>query len=158
PAQLTAFIGREAELAQLAQLLADPACRLLTIVGAGGSGKTRLAIQAARGQIGARAHGVYVVALASISSAEFLVSAIANSLSFPFNGPQDPKVQLLNYLREKELLLVLDNFEHLLDGAGLLADILTSASGVKLLVTSRERLNLYGEWVYEIEGLAVPEA
>ncbi|MFL5801327.1 MAG: BTAD domain-containing putative transcriptional regulator [Roseiflexaceae bacterium] len=158
PAQLTPFIGREAELANLAQLLADPTCRLLTVVGAGGSGKTRLALQAARGQIGAHLHGVYFVSLTSTSSPDFLVSAIADSLSFPFYGPQDPNMQLLNYLREKEMLLVLDNFEHLLDGTGLLVDILTSAPAVKLLVTSRERLKLHGEWVYEIQGLAVPEA
>jgi predicted ATPase/DNA-binding SARP family transcriptional activator len=158
PPQLTPLIGREAELAKLAKLLANPACRLVTLVGAGGSGKTRLALQAAWGQIGAHGHGVSFVALASISSPDFLVPAIADSLGFAFNGPQDPRVQLLNYLREKELLLILDNFEHLVAGAGILADILASAPSVKLLVTSRAGLKLYGEWVYQIQGLALPEA
>lgn len=158
PAQLTAFVGREVELAQIAQLLADPACRLLTIAGAGGSGKTRLALQAAGAQSSAYTHGVYLVPLASISSAEFLVSAIAGSLGFTFSGSLDLQDQLLGYLREKHLLLVLDNFEHLLNGQRLVADILSSSPEVKLLVTSRERLNLYGEWVCELKGLAVPQA
>jgi predicted ATPase/DNA-binding SARP family transcriptional activator len=158
PPQLTAFIGREAELAKLADLLANPACRLLTIVGTGGVGKTRLALQASSAQIGLYSHGIYFVPLASTISADFLVSAIADSLGFTFNGVQAPQVQILNYLREKELLLVLDNFEHLVDGGRLVAEILVSAPAVKMLVTSRERLKLHGEWVYEIQGLAIPEA
>ncbi len=127
-------------------------------MGAGGIGKTRLAIEAARGQIGAYTHGVYFVSLGSTSSSDFLVSAIADSLGFFFYGPHDPNVQLLNYLREKELLLVLDNFEHLLDGAEILLDMLTNAPALRLLITSRERLKLHGEWLYSLQGLAVPEA
>ncbi len=164
PVQLISFVGREDELAQLAQLLANPACRLLTILGPGGIGKTRLAIRAARAQIGVFLHGIYLVSLAATLSADFLISALADALNFSFHGPEDPKIQLLNYLREKELLLVLDNFEHLLPpaeackpgGGGLLVEILTSAPEVKLLVTSRERLNLPGEWLFEIEGLNTP--
>lgn len=168
PVQLIPFVGREEELAQLANLLANPACRLLTIVGPGGMGKTRLAIRAARAQIGVYLHGIYLAPLAATISADFLVSALADALNFAFHGPEDPKIQLLNYLREKEMLLVLDNFEHLLSpsvsspeggikgGAGFLVEILTSAPEVKLLVTSRERLNLPGEWLFEIEGLNTP--
>lgn len=164
PIQLIPFVGREEELAQLAQLLTNPTCRLLTIVGPGGIGKTRLAIRAARAQIGLYLHGIYLASLAATISAEFLVSALADALNFSFHGPEDPKIQLLNYLREKELLLVLDNFEHLLPpagagkpgGAGLLVEILTHAPEVKLLVTSRERLNLPGEWLFEIGGLSTP--
>ncbi|GIK43345.1 MAG: transcriptional activator [Chloroflexota bacterium] len=164
PVQLIPFIGREEELAQLANLLANPACRLLTLVGPGGIGKTRLAIRAARAQIGVYLHGIYLASLAATISADFLVSALADALNFAFHGPEDPKIQLLNYLREKEILLVLDNFEHLLaptedgksGGAGLLVEILTGAPEVKLLVTSRERLNLPGEWLFEIEGLSTP--
>jgi DNA-binding SARP family transcriptional activator len=114
PVQLIPFVGREEELAQLAQLLANPTCRLLTIVGPGGIGKTRLAIRAARAQIGVYLHGIYLASLTATISADFLVSALADALNFSFHGPEDPKIQLLNYLREKELLLVLDNFEHLL--------------------------------------------
>lgn len=157
PAQLTTFVGRAADLARLAELLADPACRLLTIMGAGGSGKTWLALQVAQEYLEAHQCSVYFVQLASISSADLLIPAIADSLSFAFNGPQEPRVQLLNYLREKQVLLILDNFEHVLDGVEILADIVTNAAKVQLLVTSRERLKLHGEWVYEIRGLAVPE-
>jgi predicted ATPase len=172
PVQLIPFVGREEELAQLAQLLANPTCRLLTLVGPGGIGKTRLAIRAARAQIGMYLHGVYLASLAATISAGFLISALADALNFSFHGPEDPKIQLLNYLREKEMLLVLDNFEHLLapplppfhpplkggmkGGGSFLVEILTNAPEVKLLVTSRERLNLPGEWLLEIEGLGTP--
>jgi predicted ATPase len=151
----TPFVGRAKELIELADRLADPDCRLLTLVGPGGIGKTRLALQAAAEQIGAFAQGVYFVPLASVASADSIVPAIAHSLQFPFYG-QDPTAQLLDYLREKEMLLVLDNMEHLLEGVGLLTDVLHRAPGVALLVTSRERLNLRQEWVYEVEGLTYP--
>jgi hypothetical protein len=164
PTPPTPLIGRESELAQIAKLLTDPACRLLTLVGPGGIGKTRLALQAAGAERGRYLHGVYFVPLSSLISTEFLVAAIAAALNFSFHGPAEPKTQLLNYLREKEMFLTLDNFEHLLpaseaeeqDGPELLADILASAPAVKILVTSRERLNLAGEWLLEIEGLSVP--
>ncbi|MCL4299121.1 MAG: AAA family ATPase [Anaerolineae bacterium] len=160
PVPPTSFLGREMELAQMAELLGNPACRLLTVVGPGGIGKTRLALQAAlqapTDKIEVFRHGVHFVSLAPVSSASFLVSAIAEALNFSFYGPRDPKVQLLNYLREKNMLLVLDNFEHLLAGVGLLAEILAIAPEVKLLVTSRERLNLQGEWLFEIQGLKFP--
>jgi predicted ATPase len=97
------------------------------------------------------------VPLAPVSSAEHLVPAIADTLGFPFDGHQNPKEQLLNYLREREMLLVLDNIEHVLEGVGLLAEVLERAPGVVLLVTSRERLNLREEWVYTVEGLTYPE-
>jgi predicted ATPase/DNA-binding SARP family transcriptional activator len=158
PIALTSFIGREAELAELARRLADPACRLLTITGPGGVGKTRLAIQAAANQIARFAHGVFFVPLVAVSAAELIVPAIAAALNFSFSGPVDPITQLLNYLREKQVLLVLDNFEHLLAGSGMLIDILSAAPGVRLLVTSREMLHLQGEWVFQLRGLPVPLA
>ncbi len=150
PVPATPLVGREAELATLAQLLRDPQCRLLTLVGPGGIGKTRLAIEVATAQLEAFGDGVCFVSLASLNSPEFIVPAAAAALGFSFYGPTDPRTQLLNYLREKEMLLVLDNIEHLLDGVELLADILQHAPSLKLLVTSRERLNLLGEWVFEI--------
>lgn len=169
PPDPTPFIGREAELAQLRERLANPACRLLTLVGAGGIGKTRLALQAARQKAGAFLHGVYYVPLAPVSAAEFIVPAIADALNFSFDGETNPEAQLLDYLREKEALLLLDNFEHLLTplsspppaggmkrGVDLLAEILLSAPLVKLLVTSRERLNLQEEWLFETPGLRAP--
>jgi predicted ATPase/DNA-binding SARP family transcriptional activator/Tfp pilus assembly protein PilF len=157
PPALTPFVGREEERAELADLLANPDCRMVTLFGLGGIGKTCLALQAAADQIGAFAHGVHFVPLASISSAKLLVPTMADTLNLPFHGSQDPKEQLLNYLREKELLLVLDNLEHILESSTLLAEILRHAPDMVLLVTSRERLNLQEEWVYEVEGLGYPK-
>jgi predicted ATPase/DNA-binding CsgD family transcriptional regulator len=148
------FIGRQGELKQISALLSDPACRLLTLVGPGGIGKTRLAIEAAR-QL-ASPDMTFVVMLQPLPSPDFLVSAIADALGFQFYSGGDSKQQLLNYLREKVWLLVLDNFEHLVDGATLLSEILDNAPGVRLLVTSRERLNLQEEWVLELDGLDYP--
>jgi predicted ATPase/DNA-binding SARP family transcriptional activator len=159
PLQPTPFIGREEELLEIGQLLDRASCRLLTLSGPGGIGKTRLALEAAAQRTRAFSHGVYFVPLAHLSSTDLLVPAIAESLRFSFHGGADPKAQLLNYLREKEMLLLLDNFEHLLDGDGtdLLVDILSSVPRVKLLVTSRERLNLQWEWPFEVRGLRFPQ-
>jgi predicted ATPase/DNA-binding XRE family transcriptional regulator len=156
PRELTAFIGREPELTALAQLLHDPQCSLITIVGPGGIGKTRLAIEVATRQRELFPDGVWFVPLAPLSSSEYLIPAIADALKFRFQDPAKPKEQLLKFLHNKRSLLVLDNVEHLLDGAGLFTEILKSSSQVKLLVTSRERVNLLSEWVFEIHGLPVP--
>jgi len=156
PTPPTPLIGREAELATLTRLLRNPQCRLLTLVGPGGIGKTRLALEVASSQQGLFSDGVCFVPLASLSSPQFIVPTIADTLGFTFSGTADPKTQLLTYLREKRLLLVLDNFEHLLEGGELLAELLYQAPAARLLVTSRERLNLHSEWVFEIQGLPVP--
>lgn len=156
PRQPTPFVGRQAELKQITGLLADPHCRLLTLVGPGGVGKTRLALEiAARQQVAFLAE-VYFVPLGSVSASEFLISTLADKLAFPFYQGGDPKTQLLNYLRQKTVLLVLDNFEQLVESAPLLAEILAVAPRVKLLVTSQERLHLREEWVVPIQGLPVP--
>jgi predicted ATPase/DNA-binding SARP family transcriptional activator len=164
PPPLTSLIGREGDLQQLAERLATPNCRLLTLTGLGGIGKTRLALQTAQEHIGVFLHGVYFVPLAALSSDEFLASTIADALGLSFSGEKDPQTQLLNYLRAKEMLLVLDSFEHLLSspdqerrGENLLLDILKVAPEVKIMVTSRERLNLQAEWVFEVRGLAFPK-
>ena len=118
PPQTTPFVGRQAELAQIAHHLDRADCRLLTLIGAGGIGKTRLALQAAGQALDAFADGVYFVPLAGISSPEFLVPTIGEAIDYPLSGEADPKRQLLNYLQQKEMLLVLDNFEHLLSPPG----------------------------------------
>lgn len=157
PSQPTPFLGREEELKELKGLLKDDSCRLLTIIGPGGIGKTRIAIQAGAEVIETFTDGVFFVPLAPLSSADFLISTIAESLNFSFYSREDEKIQLTNFLKEKNLLLIMDNFEHLTEGASIISDILNSTEKVNIMVTSRELLNLKGEWVYQIEGLEVPE-
>lgn len=156
PLQPTPFIGREHELAELAALIERPECRLITVVGQGGSGKTRIALQAAAEQIGAFSDGVYFVPLAPVASSQFLVSTIGAAMGFSFSSQRDDRTQLLNELSDKELLLVLDNFEHLMDATDLISAILRQATGVTILATARERLNLQGEWAVAVEGLPYP--
>ncbi len=158
PAPRTTFVGRRADLAEINSLLATPTCRLLTLVGPGGIGKTRLALEAAANAPPAYRHGVHFVPLQPLRSADYLASAMAEALHLPLAGHDDPQVQLLTYLHDKHTLLVLDNFEHLLAGAELLGDLLAAAPGVKLLVTSREVLHLQEEWLYPVRGLPVPES
>jgi predicted ATPase/DNA-binding SARP family transcriptional activator len=156
PSQPTPFVGRVPELSKIAGFLADPSCRLLTVVGHGGVGKSRLAIQAAEAQVGAFADGAWFVPLAPLSSVDLLASAIVDALPVSSFGSVDPRVQLLNTLREKRVLLLLDSFEHLLEGATLVTEMLDSAPGLKVLVTSRERLNLRGEWLFPLRGMRAP--
>ena len=157
PVQTTSFIGREEEIDEIKQLLLDEAgCRLLTLLGPGGIGKSRLALAVATELLSTMPDGVYFVPLAPISEVDDIVPAIAGSLNFTFYGKKAPKAQLLDYLQSKKLLLTLDNFEHLLDGATLLPDILKHAPDVLLLTTSRERLNLQEEWIYSVKGLSYP--
>lgn len=176
PLQPTPFIGREKDLAEIRRLLLEEsACRLLTLIGPGGIGKTRLAVEAARRCLepvaGRFADGVYFVNLAPIRASEttpgewaetsqitnLILIALATALDFSFQGTADVKTQMLAHLRRKEMLLVLDNFEQLVEGAGLLVELLEAAPGLRLLVTSRERLSLREEWVREVSGLNYPE-
>lgn len=157
PVQTTSFIGREADLAEIKRLLLDEqGCRLLTLLGSGGIGKSRLALAACAQVLSEMPDGVYFVPLAPISEADDIVPAIAQSLNFTFYGKKAPTEQLLDYLQSKKLLLVLDNFEHLLGGTTLLPAILEHAPDILLLTTSRERLNLKEEWIYPVTGLAYP--
>jgi predicted ATPase/Flp pilus assembly protein TadD len=158
PVHATPLIGRQAELAELGRLLSDPTCRVITLTGPGGVGKTRLAISAAREAAESFSDGVALVPLAPLTLASFLIPAIAEAIGFSFSGPAQPQTQLGHYLRDKHLLLVLDNVEHLLaDGAAEhLAALSEQASGVVLLVTSREVVGLQAECVFEVQGLPVP--
>ncbi len=153
PDQVTTFVGREEELTTIMDRLAEPDCRLLTLVGPGGIGKTRLSIEAA-GRITDRyAHGVAYTDLQSLTDVQYLAETIAQSAGLQLSGQIDPTEQLLDYLKEKEILLLLDNFEHLMDGAKLVSDILMTAPNARCLVTSREVLNLHEEWLVPLNGL-----
>jgi hypothetical protein len=154
PFQPISFIGRGAELAKIARLIAEPACRLLTLLGPGGMGKTRLAIELASRQLAQFADGAAFVALASISRPTQIATAIGEALGLAFAGQADLATQLIGSLRDRRLLLVLDNFEHLLGGAELVSAILAGAPSVTILVTSRVRLDLQAEWLYDVEGLS----
>ena len=169
PFQTTQLIGREAELATLGKLLSEPHCRLLTITGLGGIGKTRLAIELASCQQDIFPGGIYYVPLDSLNSPEFIIPAIGEASGLSFSGVADPQEQLLNHLASlasQSLLLVLDNLEHLLshpsgqDGkdetALLLVKLLQRLPKLKILATSRERSGLQEEWIFELHGLPVP--
>lgn len=155
PIPPTPLIGRETELTALRQMLGDPQCRLITLVGPGGIGKTRLALEAAHEQSSAFIHGTAFVPLASINSINLIIPAIANALHFNSHSSSDSKKQLLNYLREKQVFLILDNLEQLLEGVEIISEVIEYAPQIKVLCTSREQLNLHGEWVFEVRGLSV---
>ena len=157
PAQTTRFIGRQRELASLSALLHGDT-RLLTLVGLGGVGKTRLALEFATRQLETFQDGIWFVPLAGVSSPDLLVPSIASALGLAFTGTLEPKTQLLNFLREKALLVLLDNFEHLLEGAVLLEELLAQAPRLRLIVTSRVALELRAEWLVDVNGLAYPPA
>lgn len=149
------FVGRETERAELAEMLANPDCRLITLVGPGGIGKSRLALQVAEEQRGLFADGVAFISLASVTHAELVATLIAETLRLP-EAAHITARRLLDQLRDKELLLVLDNFEHVLDCCGLLSDLLRAGRHLKVLVTSQEKLRLQEEWLYPLQGLSYP--
>jgi predicted ATPase/DNA-binding SARP family transcriptional activator len=154
----TPLVGRQADLDGLVARLADGDCRLVTIVAPGGMGKTRLAIEAARRMDGALPDGACFVPLAGVLSPEAIVPAVLQGLALTPSPAGDAKAALLAYLRSKRMLLVLDNFDELLDGAPLLLEIVRTAPGVTLLVTSRERVALTEEWLVPLAGLDADEA
>ncbi len=154
----TSMVDRETELRQIAERLAAPACRLLTLLGPGGSGKTRLAMQTASDMAGDFADGVVFVDLTTLESADALPATLALALQLPLQAVGDPEQQLIHYLAGRHMLLMLDNFEHVLDGALLLNRLLAAAERLKILVTSRESLELAAEWLFDVGGLAVPPA
>lgn len=179
PPQPTPFVGRGPELEALDAMIADPDVRLISIVAAGGMGKTRIALASSEhqlsinertnGKLEARfPQGVYFVPLAPLDSPRSIVPTIAEALNFQIESNEakkigsggetrSPKQQLLDYVRSKRLLLLMDNFEHLLEGASLLSEIIGLAPEVKILVTSRERLHLKGEQLFPLLGMKFPD-
>ncbi|MEZ4513617.1 MAG: BTAD domain-containing putative transcriptional regulator [Chloroflexota bacterium] len=155
------FLGREEETAQLLSHLAQPQRRLVTLLGAGGMGKTSLVLHAgkriAHEYVGPFANGLYYVPLAGINGPTQMVVAIANALGMVLRGSQDPLQQVINQLQQQEMLLILDNLEQLGPaGSEVVTALLEGTTAVKLLITSRERLNLRGEWILTVGGLSYP--
>lgn len=164
PVQTTPFVGRESELETLGEIIRNSDVRMVTITAHGGMGKTRLALELASILLKRTAgdalfeHGIYFVDLAPLKSAEHIPGATAEAIQYTFQqGDRDAQQQLLDYLREKNLLLIFDNFEHVVEGRALLQDILQTAPLVKILVTSREKLSLSAETVFNLSGMEFPE-
>ncbi len=156
PAQATSFVGRAVELNEVCQRLLDPNCRLLTLVGPGGIGKSRLSLQAA-GQVADQfSNGVQFVPLEPAHSPEQMLGAISDALGVMLAGTIPPQDQIVALLRDQSCLLLLDNIEQLLPEVDFLSMLLQECPQIKLLVTSREVLNLQEEWIYPLDGLALP--
>lgn len=157
PAPPTPLVGREHELATVARLLLEPSCRLITLVGPGGIGKSRLAhhvsVESARGA----GFDLCYVDLTTIQTPELMAQTIAAAAGAQTLPNWTVRESLYLFLQDRRVLFVLDNLEHLLDGVDLISGLLQSAPHVKVLATSRERLNLHGEWVLEVQGLPIPE-
>jgi len=159
PEVTTPFVGREPELEQLNQRLTERNYRLISLVGPGGIGKTRLAIQAARTQVDAFRDGVYFVPLDGVQKAAEIPAAIAEVMGVTFTGSaESPQAEMIQVLQDKQILLVIDNLEHVIDeGADYLLALIRSAPDLVLLVTSRERLNSQVEDLFRLRGLPYPE-
>jgi predicted ATPase/DNA-binding CsgD family transcriptional regulator/Tfp pilus assembly protein PilF len=155
PASLTPFFGRKKELQSIASLLQDPACRLLALVGPGGIGKTRLAVEASQAAQELFRDGVVFIELQPLSSGDLLPITLLDALGLS-HAQEDPLIQLAGFLADRQLLLVMDNFEHLLSWSDLLTRLLVSSPGLKLLVTTRTALNLQEEWQFPVSGIDMP--
>ena len=158
PRPATPLVGRASEVAEAEQLLADPDCRLLTLTGPPGIGKTRLAQEIAARAEAHNANGVCFVPLAGVETIDAVPAAIADALDLQLSPAESPARQLASFLREKTLVLFLDNFEQVVDCAGLVSELLARAPLIHVLVTSRRRLRVAGETVLVVGPLGVPEA
>src|SRR5687767_2573926 len=157
PLQPTPLIGREKEVAEVCDLLGGEATHLLTLTGPGGIGKTRLALQAAADLLDDFSDGTFFVPLATLTEAELFLPAVAETLGVRETGEQPLKEILKDYLGERRLLLVLDNFEQVLGAAPAVTELLAVAPGLKVLATSRAPLGLYGEHEFPVPPLTLPD-
>ena len=162
PGELTPFIGRAEEVATIRTTLLTPSQRLITLVGEGGIGKTRLALAVAQQVQAHFPDGIWFAPLAGVTSAENLpdrlASAVAEVMHLTFGGQNSLSEQLFRHLRTKQCLLVLDSFEHLLEGADFILELLRNTNALKILITSRHILNFQAEYSWRVEGLSVPES
>lgn len=157
PAQQTSLIGRDAELETARRRLRQPDLRLLTLTGPGGTGKTRLSLQLAADVIDDYTHGVWFVSLAAVTDAEMVATEIAEALGVREEGGQSAEASVIEHLRERQLLLVLDNFEQVLAAAALVGRLIVACPTLTILVTSRAALHVYGEHEYPVPPLALPD-
>lgn len=157
PQYTTPLVGRKTEIADVGYRLRDPDCRILTLVGSGGIGKTRLAIEAAAQQASIFQDGIIFVALQPVAQVDSIVRTMGSAIGFEFSTGSKPERQLQQYLHKKENLLILDNVEHLLGIADIIADLVATTIQLKLLITSREPLKLQDEWLYHVKGLPFPK-
>lgn len=158
PAQATAFIGREREIRKVVDLLGDPDHRLVTVTGPGGTGKTRLAFEVVKRLTPGLPDGAWFVDLSPLVDPGLIPSAVASVLGVKEKGGQSALDGLKEYLARRDMLLLLDNFEHLVDGASTVGQLLAAAPDLKCLVTSRERLHVYGEREFPLVPLSLPQA
>ena len=157
PAEATSFIGRRRELAEIRKKLTE--ARLVSLAGPGGVGKTRLAIRAAADMRRGFRDGGWLAEFAELREPDLVGNAVMAALGLRDQTGTEPVALLLSYLRDKELLLVVDNCEHLLDAAAqLVADIMRAAPGVRVIATSREPLSVPGEYVVPVPPLELPAA
>lgn len=156
PMQLTTLIGRGLEVAAALEMIRRPEVRLLTLTGPGGAGKTRLALRVVEELVGEFEDGVYLVSLAPVRDPELVLSAIGRTLGITEAGEKPLHERLVGYLRDKRMLLLLDNFEHVAPAATVVSDLLTTCPGLAVLATGRERLHLSGEYEYSVPPLTVP--
>jgi DNA-binding CsgD family transcriptional regulator len=158
PTYATTFVGRETELNELIDMLQDPQVRLVTIAGPGGIGKTRLCVEAARLRRSYFDDGTVFIPLATLDSVAEIVPAIAREIGLRLGSEGHPQEQLVRFLRDKQMLLVLDSFEHLTSGVDLVVRLMEATLETKILVTSQASLNLQREWVRYVEGMRLPSS
>jgi predicted ATPase/DNA-binding SARP family transcriptional activator len=156
PQPATRFVGRRRELAELHRLLVDESARLATLIGLGGSGKTRLALAFAHAHRAAFDGGAYFVAAEAVATTALLADRMAASFDLELDAARPAVAQLVEHLGDRSVLLLLDNLEHLPDVGGFLSELLADASGLRVVATSRQPLRLSGEWLLDVRGLAHP--